>query len=92
MRVIVCYDIADDNKRRRLAVRLERFITRVQKSVFEGDISEKILERIRKISNREIDHATDSVRIYFLCKRCLVETEVIGNGMVVPTVKEDRII
>ena len=92
MRIVVCYDIVDDNKRRRLAERLERFITRVQKSVFEGDVDHKVLDRIRKIANKEIDHTSDSVRIYFLCKKCMEGTEVIGCGPIISPEKDDYVV
>ncbi len=39
MRWVVAYDVRQDRMRRRIALRLERFGFRRQKSVFEGELS-----------------------------------------------------
>ena len=92
MRILVCYDVVKDNKRRRLADRLERLLQRVQTSVFEGRPKEKALEQIRDLARSEIDLETDSVRIYFLCARCREATEIIGTGPVIATDPEDIVL
>ena len=91
MRIVFCYDVVDDRKRRRLADRMERLLTRVQKSVFEGSVDRKRLEKIRRIAEREIDKTTDSVRIYFLCAKCMKATEILRVGAVIPPKREDEI-
>ena len=92
MRIVYCYDVTDDKRRRRLADRMERFLIRVQKSVFEGSVDRKRLERIRKISRKEIDPSTDSVRIYHLCAKCAEATEIIGVGVSIPTARDDEVV
>ncbi|MFN5864938.1 MAG: CRISPR-associated endonuclease Cas2, partial [Pseudanabaena sp.] len=42
---LVCYDVADDRRRLRLAKRLEQSCQRVQRSVFECPLSEAVLEK-----------------------------------------------
>ena len=91
MRIVFCYDVVEDRRRRRLADRMERILTRVQKSVFEGSVDRKRLEKIRRIAEREIDKSTDSVRIYFLCAKCMKATEIIGGGPMIPPKLEDEV-
>ncbi len=92
MYLVVCYDVVSDRRRRRLSDRLEKLVVRVQKSVFEGRIQPRNLEKIRKAAIREIDLETDGVRIYFLCKRCRQATEIIGTGTALPGVEEDVVV
>ncbi len=86
MHLIVCYDIVDDRRRGRLYRRMREYLPRVQKSVFEGEISLARLTEMRSMIQGQIDHNKDTVRIYHLCKACLPSTEVIGIG---PLVEED---
>ncbi len=89
MYVVIAYDIVLDRRRTRLAKRLKGFLQHVQKSVFEGEISEDRLEELRSIIWSEIDPAEDSVRIYHLCQRCIPMTEIMGQGIyVMPEVDE----
>jgi CRISPR-associated protein Cas2 len=78
---LVTYDIPDDNRRLRLAKALKDFGQRVQYSVFECLLDEKLfaamLERIR----REIDEAEDRVRIYQVCEACKNTVRIFGEGL-----------
>ena len=57
---------------------LEGFGSRVQWSVFECDLTEKQLEKLKqklsKVTGKE-----DTLRYYYLCAQCLPKVEVI-NG------------
>lgn len=86
MHLIVCYDIVDDRRRGRLYRRMRDYLPRVQKSVFEGEISLPRLTEMRSMIQGQIDHNKDTVRIYYLCKACLPATEVVGTG---PMVEEE---
>ncbi len=76
---IVSYDMPDDKKRNRMAKTLLDFGTRVQYSVFECNMDDKLLEkminRIGKIISDE-----DSVRIYALCGKCKGVVKILGRG------------
>ncbi len=76
---IVSYDISDDGKRNRVAKTLLDFGTRVQYSVFECIMDDKLLEkmikRLKKIVSEE-----DRVRIYTLCAKCDKVIRVLGSG------------
>ena len=67
---IVTYDIVDDNIRKRVSDTLLDFGgTRVQYSVFECELTpakfEQLYQKLHKLRK-----ASDSIRYYFLCKRC----------------------
>lgn len=76
---IVSYDIPDDKKRNRLAKIMLDFGARVQYSVFECNMDDKLLDtmlkRVVKIVSDE-----DSVRIYALCGKCLGTVKILGRG------------
>lgn len=92
MRVIVAYDIVEDKLRNRVAKGLTGYIERVQKSVFEGEVRESQLVKMRAMLEKNIDQETDTVRIYRSCRRCLAATEVIGTGSLVPDEDEDIVL
>lgn len=91
MYVVVAYDIVLDKRRTRLAKRLKGFLQRVQKSVFEGEISDDRLADLQEIIWSEIDPTEDSVRIYHLCGRCIPQTDIMGQGVYLGP-EEDEII
>lgn len=82
-RVVLCYDVCETPRRSKLARFVERFLERVQKSTFEGDLDSGELEWIRRASLEIIDPETDTVRIYLLCRGCEPRTEIIGTGPVI---------
>ena len=76
---IVSYDIPDDKKRDKVAKTLLDFGTRVQYSVFECIMDDKLLEKMTaKLSKLILDE--DSVRIYTLCSRCTGVVKILGRG------------
>jgi CRISPR-associated protein Cas2 len=78
---IVSYDIPDDKKRDRVAKTLLDFGTRVQYSVFECIMDDKLLEKMTVKLNKIISDE-DSVRIYALCAKCEKVVRVLGSGEV----------
>ncbi len=83
MWVVVCYDIPDDRRRLRTARVCLGFGMRVQRSVFEADLTPAQLRRLRARLLRVIDPEQDSVRIYKLCADCIRQTEVVCGPKVV---------
>lgn len=76
---IVSYDMPDDKKRLKMANTLLDFGTRVQYSVFECIMDDKLLKKMMaKIS--KIISEKDSVRIYGLCAKCEKVITVLGRG------------
>lgn len=92
MHVVVCYDVVSNRRRGRLCRRLKGYLPHVQKSVFEGALSEARLVRMREMIARVIDPTEDTVRIYRLCARCVPATEVIGVGVYVDGGDQDEIV
>lgn len=66
----ICYDVADDRRRARVAMTLKDFGRRAQRSVFEADLSEARFERLVRRLRRLVKPEEDSVRIYRLCEAC----------------------
>ena len=76
---IVSYDIPDDKKRAKVAKTMLDFGTRVQYSVFECIMEEKLLEKMTAKLTKMVS-AEDSVRIYALCAKCEKVVTVLGDG------------
>lgn len=78
---VVSYDIPDDRKRDRVSKTLLDFGSRVQYSVFECILDNKLLEKMTaKLSMIISDE--DSLRIYALCAKCEGVAKVLGKGEV----------
>ncbi|GHT28363.1 CRISPR-associated endoribonuclease Cas2 3 [Planctomycetales bacterium] len=76
----VSYDITDNKRRRHINKILLDYGQRVQYSVFEMDISEKLASEMKDRLAAEIDSGTDSIRIYPLCNRCKERVLILGAG------------
>lgn len=93
MHVVLAYDIPDDRRRTRLADRLTELLHRVQKSVFEGEVDEALLEKVYRCVEEEADFAEDSVILYRLCKNCLATVEYLGTARpFAPSRDEDEVV
>ena len=60
-RILVCYDIADDKRRNRVAKACESFGTRVQFSVFECPLDETRFAQMRAAMEELIQRDEDQV-------------------------------
>ena len=80
MRVVVTYDISCDRSRTRVAGTLEAILTRVQYSVFEGDVPQRILKESIKKALTHMDPETDSIRVYRLCAACAPRVDAYGRS------------
>ena len=81
MITMVTYDITDPKRLTRLHRFLKEFGLNTQKSVFECDIDDEGLKRIRAYCKNNLDIATDSVRIYKICNRCINKVVISGLGI-----------
>jgi CRISPR-associated protein Cas2 len=82
MLIIVSYDLENDRTRNRLAHTLKDFGPRVQKSVFEADVTPQELERLGKILQKVKLGKEDSIRLYHLCGECAGKVRIWGVGKV----------
>jgi CRISPR-associated protein Cas2 len=80
MFVNICYDIENDKTRTRLAHKLKDFGPRVQKSVFEADVSKEEFIKLNKMLAAVKLDKNDSIRIYVLCQECLKKIKILGKG------------
>lgn len=85
MRVVVSYDISSDKHRQKVADLLGMVLTRVQKSVFEGDLPPEVLQKSVERALRHLEPETDSLRVYRLCAACAPRVDVYGCGVVPST-------
>ncbi len=87
-RVLVIYDISDDELRRKVADALHGFgLARVQRSAFLGDLlSSRVKDLSARIYRMVRDRPGCNIQIYVLCKHCFARRVVIGK----PTVDESE--
>ena len=78
----ICYDVKDDARRLKVAKVLKDFGTRVQLSVFEAELDERKLERLKGRVRKVLNDAEDTLRLYPLCASCMSRIEIIGQGIV----------
>lgn len=81
MLILVSYDISDDRRRTKLAHALKDFGKRVQYSVFECQLTDPQVDRLRARVTKLIEEEEDSVRFYLLCGHCRERVESLGVGL-----------
>ena len=77
-RWMVCYDVADDGRRRRVERALLGLGERVQHSVFECRLSYAEARFHLGRLAAELDPDTDSLRAYPLCVWCVEAVSMLG--------------
>lgn len=80
MFIVVVYDIKDDKRRGRVAKTMKDYGTRVQYSVFECNMDERLLERMQEQLETAINEEYDKIRIYKLCSGCIKSVQILGSG------------
>ena len=88
MLVVICYDIPNNNRRTKVGKMLEGFGSRVQKSVFECDLTARQFDRLKARLNRLIKPEEDNLRYYTLCAQCVPRIHLVGAG---PPVEETQL-
>ncbi|MEP7284280.1 MAG: CRISPR-associated endonuclease Cas2 [Chloroflexota bacterium] len=78
---VVCYDIVDDRRRRRVMKTLEGFGRRVQYSVFECDLDNLKILRLEMMLRRVIDEQEDNIRFYPMNEADLQKVKLLGNAI-----------
>jgi len=87
---VVAYDIRSPKRLAKVARVMKNYGTRVQKSVFECDLDEKLYAEMKRKIQKALDLRMDSVRYYALCERCWPRLELSGPGIMLET--EDVVI
>lgn len=78
MFVIIVYDVSVDRVTKVLHF-LRRYLTWIQNSVFEGEITEKQLVEIEHGLSKRIEKSTDMVRLYILRSEDAVKIKTLGT-------------
>lgn len=81
MNMIVAYDIADEKRLNRVAKVILDYGTRVQKSIFEVDITPKAFKELKERIENIIVAEEDGVKYFPLCEKCAGTVEIIGQGI-----------
>ena len=89
---LVCYDIADEKRLRKVARVMEDFGVRVLYSVFECRLSEEEFAIMRRAVEEIIDALEDRVRYYRLCEACRKPVVHLGYGKQTHLPPEDQLI
>jgi len=77
---LVCYDIADEKRLRRIARLMEDFGVRVLYSVFECRLGWEEFQAMREAIEEILDPLEDKVCYYPLCERCIRSVVHLGYG------------
>ena len=81
MITLITYDITEPKRLNNMRHFLKEFGLRTQKSVFECDIDDVAIRRIRAYCRDNLDLDKDSVRIYQICNRCMNKVVISGLGL-----------
>lgn len=82
MTVVMSYDIGDNRRRRRMSKLLEKQLTRVQHSVFEGRLDAAETDALARAASDHLGPG-DSLRIYSVGADGLRRSRVLGDGAAV---------
>ena len=77
-RFIVCYDIADDKRRQRVAQILDAYGDRIQESVFELPVASNPMQECQDTNADALDFTIDGLIVYPLCSACDKKTQYFG--------------
>ncbi len=83
MYIILVYDISNENNGQRRWNRVfkicKQYLNHIQNSVFEGEILESDLFRLKKKIKKEIDEKIDSVIIFKSRNERWLEKDILGT-------------
>ena len=81
MNNIVTYDVPDDRLRAKIATRLFGYgLTRLQKSVFIGELSRNMTEMLALELEDLVGGEPADIRIFPICERC-IETHIVVSEL-----------
>lgn len=78
MNMVVAYDIADVRRLQRVAKVMKDFGLRVQKSIFEVEMSPAAFTEMRRRTEAVMDPDEDGVKYFPLCERCAGTLVTLG--------------
>lgn len=84
MNMIVAYDIADPRRLSKIAKIMKDYGHRVQKSIFEVEVSEKEFFQMKNRAEIVMMHKEDGVKYFPLCDRCADTVVALGLCNIMP--------
>ncbi len=81
---MICFDVADQRRLRKVANELENFGQRVQRSIFECWLDDSDLFELKQRLANCIQAGDDSIRYYSLCTQDIGDIQIDGSGSVSP--------
>jgi CRISPR-associated protein Cas2 len=75
----ISYDIRDDSRRNSVSKILERYGMRVQRSLFECNLTSEQVQELLQELEPFIDTEQDSLRCYSLCTACSKNVKRLGG-------------
>jgi CRISPR-associated protein Cas2 len=79
MKYLITYDIENDKRRKKISDELEAFGYRVNYSVFECELNQTKLRKLKEKIEELVDVKYDSVRFYHICENCLPKSFELCN-------------
>jgi CRISPR-associated protein Cas2 len=80
---MVCYDIANQKRLRKVSKILEGYGIRVQKSFFQCEMEKSRMERMKREILKTIRRKEDAFFVYPLCEDCAGKALTDGNGQLI---------
>jgi len=77
---LICFDIHNERRLRKISNELENFGERVQYSVFECYLSPQNLEKLQQRMEKLMDNNEDHIRYYHICNKDKNKIIVDGRG------------
>lgn len=85
--IVIVYDVANDRRRMKIFKLLKNYATRIQYSVFEGNLREEDIVWLESHLSNLINKKEDSIAFFELCERCRKTVRRIGQ---IPDASGDR--
>ncbi len=82
MKILIAYDVVENRRRARLSACLQKYATRVQKSIFLGTFDENTLQQVIEEATRIINVKTDQLLFTPQCTTCWKKTIEIGQASI----------
>lgn len=76
--IVIVYDIANDRRRMKVFKLLKNYTTRIQFSVFEGNLTDEDLVQIEAGLRKLMNPNEDGIAIFQLCNKCKKTVTRIG--------------
>ena len=90
--MIVAYDIADPKRLYRIAKIMKDYGVRVQKSIFELNVTPQAFNNMKHRIEKTIVPEEDGVKYFTLCEKCAGTRETIGLGVFVDPDREYEVL